>query len=264
MTDTFTSGGLQLQVSIETNRAVELVDLGRSLQAFGKEYEEYVANHAIDLEPIKARLYVTQLRSGSIVATLHSIWDQASFIVEHLDVFVGFMANLVDLIEFFRVADKPAPREFSRNEAERLSEILEPVAKDSKGVIKIEVVNNTAPVTISAIVVPSEVANAIQNNVRRFVGPALPTHGNFEREVLTLHQMRGDPRSRVGDRGVIEHFSPKPVKLHFMTPDVKAAILDQPQNPFKMAYIVDGQVSTAKGEPALYKVSAVHDVLDRD
>src|SRR3954466_6809284 len=106
-------------------------------------------------------------------------------------------------------------------------------------------------------------ANAIQNNVRRFLGPVPPDPGSFQREVLYLHQMRGDPMSRVGDRGIIERFSTRPVKLHFMTPESKAAILDRPY-PFKVAYVIDGQVGTVKGEPALYKVTHVHETIGEE
>jgi hypothetical protein len=57
--------------------------------------------------------------------------------------------------------------------------------------------------------------------------------------------------------GVIEKFSPDPVKLYFMSEEVKAAILEKPENPFLMDYIVDGIVSTARGDPALYKITKV-------
>lgn len=50
------------------------------------------------------------------------------------------------------------------------------------------------------------------------------------------------------------------MKLHFMTPEAKAAVLDRPY-PFKAAHVIDGQVSTVKGEPALYKVTNVHETL---
>jgi hypothetical protein len=112
------------------------------------------------------------------------------------------------------------------------------------------------------IVINSEQANAVQNGVRRFIGPQPKIQGTFEREVLYLHQVRDDPKSKAGDRGIIERFSPKPVKLHIMTAEAKAAILDEPY-PFKKAYVVDGQVSTVEGDPALYKIYIVHDVLDR-
>ncbi len=93
------------------------------------------------------------------------------------------------------------------------------------------------------------------------MGPAIPESGNFEKEVLYLEQMRGNSRSNVGDRGIIEKYSPKPIKLYFMSPEVKAAIVDRPQNPFRTTYLVDGQVSTAKGEPALYKIFHVHEAF---
>jgi hypothetical protein len=48
-----------------------------------------------------------------------------------------------------------------------------------------------------------------------------------------------------------------------MTPEAKASILDNPENPFKMAYVVDGQLSTVEGKPALYKVTVVHDAFER-
>ena len=65
---------------------------------------------------------------------------------------------------------------------------------------------------------------------------------------------------QLGDRGVVERFSKKPVKLLFMTPEAKAAVLDRPY-PFKAAHVVDVQVSTVKGEPVLYKVTHVHETL---
>jgi hypothetical protein len=75
--------------------------------------------------------------------------------------------------------------------------------------------------------------------------------------------MKGDPKAKTGDRGVIEKFSTKPVKLHFMTPTVKSSIVDQQDNPFRMAYVVDGEVSTVGGEPGLYKIYEVHDAIDK-
>jgi hypothetical protein len=146
---------------------------------------------------------------------------------------------------------------------ERVATIVEPVAKDSGSNLTITVAGNTAPVTLHAVIVNSEKANALQNGARRFLGAALPSQGNFKKELLHLHQMRGDPRAKTGDRGVIEKFFSKPVKLHFMNPAVKAAIVDQTENPFKFAYLVDGEVSTVNGEPALYKIFDVHKAIEK-
>jgi hypothetical protein len=70
---------------------------------------------------------------------------------------------------------------------------------------------------------------------------------------MYLQQIRGGLKSKVGDGGVIEQFSAKPVKLHFMMPEVKASIPDNPENPFKLAYVVDDQVNTVEGNQRCVK-----------
>jgi len=74
--------------------------------------------------------------------------------------------------------------------------------------------------------------------------------------------MKNDQHSKTGDRGIIEKFSKRPMKLHFMTPTVKGVIVDQPENPFKLVYVVDGEVSTADGQPGQHKIYNVHAALE--
>jgi hypothetical protein len=248
------------QVKYETGRPVELADLGESFRALGKQYEDYVHRHGFDHQPGNARLYVADLRTGSILLVLKNMLEQGSIVLKDFEVLAGFIGNLYKLINYFRTAKASPPAEITRDDASRLSRIVEPAAKDGAGAVSFTLVGNKAPVTVNFVTINNETANAIQNNVRRFLGPSLPDDGSFQREVLYLEQMRGDPKSKVGDRGVIERFSKKPVKLLFTTPESKAAVLDRPY-PFKAAHVVDVQVSTVKGEPALYKVTHVHETL---
>jgi len=259
---------VSLTVRIDNTRPVEITDLGRSLQALGKQYEEFVVSHGYDHTPANAQLYISHLETGSIIITLQTFLEQASFLLKHIEVLGGFVANLNDIVNFllgqdFAEGNGETKTPVTRTDAQRISDIVEPVAKDGGSKLSISVVGNTAPVTVNAFIVESEKANAVQNSARRFLGPSIPTQGQFEHEVMYLQQIRGDLKSKVGDRGVIETISPKPVKLHFMTPEVKAKVLDKPENPFKMAYIVDGQASAVEGKPALYKITAVHDAFER-
>jgi hypothetical protein len=260
MAESDDSADVAFQVKYETGRPVELADLGESFRALGKQYEDYVHRHGFDQQAGNARLYVAELRTGSILLILKNMLEQGSMVLKDLDVLAGFITNLYELVDYFRTTRPTPPAEITREEAGRLSRIVEPAAKDGTGALSLTLVGNTGPITINNILINNETANAIQNNVRRFLGPSVPDPGSFQREVLYLQQMRGDPNSKVGDRGVIERFSTKPVKLHFMTPEAKAAVLDRPY-PFKAAHVIDGQVSTVKGEPALYKVTNVHETL---
>jgi hypothetical protein len=189
--------------------------------------------------------------------------EQASFLVDHVQVLAGFITNIQDLINFFAAPRLSKHPRVARDEAERLSNMLQPVAKDGSGQLIIHVVGNTGPITINAVTVNSERANAVQNGIRRYLEPSLPRRGRFEHELLYLDQIRGDPRSKTGDRGIIERFYPKAVRLQFSTPEAKGEILDTPTNPFKMAYEVDGHVTTSGGKPTLYRITAVHDARER-
>jgi hypothetical protein len=240
-----------LRVSLKNTKPVELVDLGQSFEALGDLYESFVHRHGYDKTPGNAKLYLVDIHRGSIVAELKGYLDQASLVLNHLDVLAGFIGNVNELIEFFRLQRSLKSDDLpTRAEAERVARFVEPVAKDGGAQFNLNVQGN-ADIKITQITISSERANAVQNNVRRYLGPPVPENGLFEREVLYLEQMRRGTKTSAGDRGIIEKFSPRPVKLLFMTEGVKAAIIEKPENPFQMSYVVDGEVSTARGEPAL-------------
>lgn len=52
------------------------------------------------------------------------------------------------------------------------------------------------------------------------------------------------------------------MKLIFLTDDAKRKVLELPANPFQKAFLVDVDVRTAGGKPALYRIVDVKDVLD--
>jgi len=257
--------GPQLELIYEYAKPVELADLGESFLAFGRQYEDYIWEDGRDQIVGNVRLCITSLEQGSIIVRLKEILDQASFIIDASDVFAGFVGNLKEVVDYFRTQSPPTTpgHAITDADARNIAKIVEPVAKDGGATLSVNVVGNSAPVTVNNFVITHEQANAVQNNARRFLSAQIPESGPFYNEVMYLDQMRGDATSKVGDRGIIEKYSMRPVKLHFMSPEVKEAIVGKPENPFRMAYVVDGQVSTVKGKPALYKITAVHDALER-
>lgn len=249
-----------LTIEFKNERPVELTDLTASFSALGQSYEDFVYSRGYDPLSKNVRLYIRELRTGSIFAELISLAEQASFIFEHAEIYAGFITNLDELTKYFLSlrlgADEP-----SRREAAQYSQIIEPVAKDGgsqlflnvKGDVKFE---NHFHIT-------SEEANAAQNGVRRYLGDRPPVSGFFQSEPLYLSQLRGDTRSKWGDRGVIEKFSRKPVRLIFANEEVKRQILDLHENPFSLVYLVDGEVSTVEDEPVIYKIFYVRDSFPR-
>lgn len=250
-----------LKVELKNTKPVELIDLTTSLTALGQSYEDFVHSHGYDPVAGNVRLYIKELRGGSIIAELAAMMDQASFIVEHADTFAGFVAHLNELTAYFLGQRTAKPIEPTKKEAERFSQIIEPVAKDGGANFNMNIQGGTHRIEVH-FHMPSERANAAQNGVRRFLGNRPPVTGVHHDQLLTLAQVRGDTKARAGDFGVIEQFSDKPVKLRFASEEVKASLLEVP-HPFDMVFVVDCEVMTVEGKPAQYKIYVVKDAFPK-
>lgn len=246
-----------LRFEFRNTRPVDLMDLTASLAAFGDAYQDYVVRSGHDIERGNVRLFVKEIRTGSIITELASYADQASFVLSHLDVAAGFVSHFVDVASYF--LGLPNKAEPTRREAAQAMAIMEPVAKDGGSQLFLNVVGD---VHIHNHY-DSQQANAIQNAARRRLGPPLPTSQVYQDQLLVLYQVRGDPAAKVGDRGVIEAIDPSPAKLLFASEQVKAQIVDQAENPFQKIFVVDVDARAAEGKVRLYRVLAVKDVLDR-
>ena len=67
----------------------------------------------------------------------------------------------------------------------------------------------------------------------------------------------------MGDKGVIERISRKPVKVLFPSETIKAELLDTEVNPFRLLFVVDVEVETVGDVVAAYKILSVHENFER-
>lgn len=154
-------GEVAFRVSLKNTKPVELVDIGQSFEALGELYEAFVHRHGYDKTPGNAKLYLVDVRRGSIIADLKGYLDQASFVLDHLDVLAGFIANMNELIEFFRLQRSLTGDDLpTRTEAERIAKFVEPVAKDGGAQFNLAVQGNPT-INVTNIIINSERANAI-------------------------------------------------------------------------------------------------------
>ncbi len=246
---------------LENSKPVDLLDLTSSLAAFGQAYSDYVARAGYDIEPGNVRLFIREIRTGSVIATLVSMADQASWVLSHFDAAAGFVSQFDQILHYFLLLP-PIPHEEAptKRDAAQAIAVMEPVAKDGGANLFLNV---SGDVHIHHHY-DSLKANAIQNSARRFIGETVPTNEVHQDQILSLFQVRGDVSAKVGDRGIIESISPRPVKLIFASENVKRQIVDQPDNPFQKLFLVDVEAKATEGKVRLYRIFAVKDVLDRD
>lgn len=244
----------------DNSKPIELLDLTAAMFAFGEQFKE----HAIREygETPEYRLYIQELKTGSILATLAAYAKQAKLIAETVKPVVSFARELREFYSSFK-AGKTEHGKLSRRDLEQRSALLEPVAKDSSARLNIEA-KEGGVVNIN-LVINSLEANAYQNEIQRFLkAEPLPQNGIHQHQLLYLYQGRKDARKETGNYGRIDRFGNKPCKITFAGDEVRNAILGTAVNPFDLVFDVDVDVSTVEERPVRYRILHVHEAFPRD
>lgn len=252
-----------LTVEVKNSQPVDLIDLTNSLAAFAEAFRDYASDNTGDPLPDNLRLYVKEIRSGSIIADLIALYDQAEWLIKNAEVFAAFAANLNDLSNYFLGKPNSLPEPPTHKQAKQLSNFVNPVAKDSGSQVNINVSDGASVNIYNLNINPTE-ASAIQNKVAHYVAPKLPAEMTLVDQLMILEQVKNSTSSKSGDRGIIEAISLKAVKLQFVSEDVKRKVLDLKENPLQCVFLIDVDVRSISGKPMLYRVLDVKDIIDQD
>lgn len=247
----------KLTIELQNDQPVELVDFTNSLLSVADEYKRLMARSEAVVDTRETRLYVKEIRPGSIVTDLVAYAPYALPFVEHAKTIVSFGNYLSNVVNHFLGRNTPAPS-MERANLQNVSLIMEPVAKDHAAQMNCNMVINGDVMPV--FVIDSVQANAIQNGVRKRLDALKePVAGIRNQVLLYWYQARKDLKSQTGDKAVIESIDPNPVKTIFANEDIKARMLFESQNPFTLAYIVDVAIETIDNRPVVYKVLYVHE-----
>lgn len=256
--------GAKLVVEIKNRHPVELVDYAQSMISIGGEYSRFISGGANAAKPEDVKLYVREVRVGSIITELVAIAPIALQFAEHAQTILDYAQHLKAWIDWLtgRTDTRPAPIE--KTTLQNLSSIVEPVAKDNGSQMNIGALNvsGNAVVTLN---LSSLDANALQNAVRRELEAMKePVTGVHHQVVMYWAQARNQPEGTSGDKARIESIHRGDVKVIFSNDQLKSKMLYEPAHPFAHAYVVDVAVETVDGRPVLYRVLAFHEALKRE
>lgn len=251
---------MKLTFKVENKTPVELTDLTGALNAFGVEYARSVQRSEDPVADPQARLFIKEIRSGSIIADLIPYVAGALPLLDNFNNVVQFGQYLGSCIKYLlsETDEEPSPP-MDKQTLENVCQMIEPCAKDGGSNT---IISNTfhGAVTVN-VNLNSIQANAVQNRAKRKLKELVePVCGGHERVVLYWYRTTNDAKKTTGDRAIIESISNRAVKTE-ATAEVKAKLMWGDENPLKQAFIVDVMVETIKGVPALYKVYAVHEIL---
>lgn len=252
---------LKLEIEIKNQRAVELADFAKSMASLADEYSRYLSSGENSATPDDVKLFVRDMRSGSIIADLVALAPAAIPFLEHAQTLVGYAQHLKGLYDFYCGKTSASPlTPVDKSTLQNLSTIVEPIAKDAGSQMNIAAMNIQGGVVMNFGVTSLE-ANAAQNAIRRELEAARePITGLHEQVVMYWAQARNATKG-TGDKARVESIFKGDVKVRFATDALKAKMLHDVAYPFGCAFVVDVIVETVKGRPALYKVVAVHEEL---
>lgn len=251
----------------KNTKPIELIDFTASLYAVGDQFRSFVARRAPEHVDDDVRLYVKEVRTGSIVAELISHASQYAWIAPATPMILSYAQELGDWFEFFKgIKDAADIKDMllgtSKKDLQQISNIIEPVAKDNGSQLNF-IANQGGTLNVN-LHLSSQEAAAGQQHLRRLIeARPIPESGVKYDEVFYWYQVRDDQVGKPGDQGVIERYSVKPVKVRFASDEVKSAMMDMAANPFRQLFVVDVDVTFVGGKPVLYRVLQMKDVMDK-
>lgn len=255
---------MKLVLRIENKRPVELEDLARSMFAVGDEYRRFVATNLPEADAGDVKLYVREIRTGSVIAELVALAPYALQLMDTGLTVLEYAKRLKELADWATGKSDAKPEALEKATLQSLSHLLEPVAKDNGSQLNVGAVNVHGNVVLN-VTVSSVEANAGQNRIgREIAAQKEPTTGLHEQVVMYWAQARNQPDGATGDKARIESIYKGDVKVRFANDQLKAQMLFEPNHPFELAFVVDVQVETVNDKPVLYKVLKIHEQLPRN
>lgn len=255
-------GEMKLVVEIKNTTPMELTDLVGSLAAVALEYRSSVEYSRTKLDLKKVKLYLKDVRSGSVITELVALAPGLLPFVEYGESILEFSEYLKSWKEWLIGDRKEPPAPVTKNTMKNISEIMEPVAKDHGAQMNIRSITAKGDVHVHLHINSTE-ANAIQNRCNKLIDEMKePVTGWHYGLTMYLYQARNEIGEKVtGDKAIIESISTSPVKLMFQSEEIKQQILEE-DHPFAKAFIVDVLVGTVRDKPVTYTVGRLLQAID--
>jgi hypothetical protein len=282
-------GEARLEVNFDVGQPIELVQLTLALQGMARDYRRY-ANDSIRDRGGKVadediRLYVTKVRSGSVIAELASAATVMGAFLPLVDVnpiFTGYVQFFGATVDYFRslanrIDLKASDITATKAAAQAVSDIMAVVAAQKGGNFKlgakIAAKGADGSEFAAQITITSDEAAEAQRGAL-IAQKVLDYRGDADYPNVLLYFQRTSttaPKSdgKTDDKAIINSISQKALPVHFASALDAARISDMKadpnQNPFKAAFRVDVNVETDRNQvPRFYRVMQIHEVIRDD
>lgn len=282
--------GDRIIISLDPGGPVELTGLSDSFAAIARIYDRHYQTDELPTP----QLYITRLRSGSVIAEI------APFVmmfgiptlqyIAAVNTLAGFAKRISDGLKGFagievKTVDSPSPLPppaVSPDEAADLREFIKPLTgrRGSRLNIKHARFSKTSEKqqTIVEYKFDEEEINRAALNMERALALPVPEQAliaapleesKIRKEVMLVFEsasrLPGKEQGRTVDRVIVSDVTDKPLPAYFrqsVRGDLKAVMVRGKTNPLTdVGYVVDVHVQTRDGHPVAYVVTEFHDTV---
>ena len=144
-----------------------------------------------------------------------------------------------------------------------LSQIVNPIAKDSSSQLNVNVTVNGNNIT-NYVNIDSNSSNALQNILKTEIKDKqeLKNGDVIENAIMTFSQTKNKISGKGGNKAIIDDALPnKPINVIFQDQNVKKEIIKGEENPYNFSYQVDVKIKTSDNKIVAYEVLKLHDKL---
>lgn len=237
-----------LTYKIDTEEAIKIKDVIKSLKSFSEEYSKFSKQTDIDI-----KLY--EVRKGSfefdlILTSLHPILPMMS----DINTTTEFIKKIIDLKNYFLNNTENNSNLPSIEEAKFISDISKPISIVNNGTINVYENNDNISVNIT-----KDENIKIQENTTKYIEKIKDEKKNYFKDKLIYFVQTRNDNKDYGNKSICKDISDKELKTIFDNERIKEDILD---NPYHYAYLVDLEVQYVGDEPKLYKIVKLNDKIE--
>lgn len=259
-----------LTITLDLAEPVEIHDFAAFFAGMGAQFDDYLARNHPDLRGT-ARLYVREVRRGSIIADLVPMITDVIGVMDGILIVSGFAALFSRRVRSW-ISGTFVPGATKRDIV-HMGEVIQAVAHDKDGVLRLDRVTYEKGVLstkLEASFTTSEARQAVHTLESQKLQIEKDRKSGVDHERVLMRFTRPDfADAKVGKRSgelvIVEDISDRPLGLIYGSDLVEARLKDETRDPdsiFYKGFVVDVNVQSSGGRPVAYSVTHVHQVID--
>jgi len=256
-----------LTITLNLSKPIEIEDFARLFAGLGGLFDDYLKSENKELRG-SAKLYVREVRKGSIVADLiPQIPDMIGYIDSAL--IVGGFAALFNkrIRDFMRGKHLEGGK---KSELNHVTDAISSVANDPNGSVSIETIafeENGENRRLIAKFTTNDARKAIKTIEEQKAQIDKTEHADYRR-VTMLFERPAKTVAGVGKKtneaALISEIDDRPLPIVYASELSEKEIKShfQSENVFRLGFLVDVNVEKRKGKTYAYKIVELHQVFD--